>query len=51
MWELAGKFYGESRKWGKIWKVNKKGMMKGRKGNIRQGGEWMFRGEKLKIGE
>ncbi|CAI6291687.1 LysM domain/BON superfamily protein [Bacillus subtilis] len=49
LWDLAGKFYGDSTKWRKIWNVNKKAMIKRSKRNIRQPGHWIFPGQKLKI--
>ncbi|MGK9429560.1 LysM peptidoglycan-binding domain-containing protein [Bacillus atrophaeus] len=49
LWDLAGKFYGSSTKWRKIWNANKTAMIKRSKRNIRQPGHWIFPGQKLKI--
>ncbi|MEC1940106.1 LysM peptidoglycan-binding domain-containing protein [Bacillus velezensis] len=49
LWDLAGKFYGSSMQWRKIWNANKTAMIKRSRRNIRQPGHWIFPGQKLKI--
>ncbi|MGA4837172.1 LysM peptidoglycan-binding domain-containing protein [Bacillus velezensis] len=49
LWDLAGKFYGNSMQWRKIWNANKTAMIKRSRRNIRQPGHWIFPGQKLKI--
>ncbi|TWG64319.1 nucleoid-associated protein YgaU [Bacillus subtilis J26] len=49
LWDIAGRFYGNSTQWRKIWNANKTAMIKRSKRNIRQPGHWIFPGQKLKI--
>ena len=49
LWHIAGRFYGNSQEWRKIWNVNKQAMIKRSKRNIKQPGHWIFPGQKLKI--
>ncbi len=49
LWDIAGRFYGKSTQWRKIWNANKTAMIKRSKRNIRQPGHWIFPGQKLKI--
>ncbi|MGE6629827.1 LysM peptidoglycan-binding domain-containing protein [Bacillus sp. NPDC077027] len=49
LWQIAGRFYGDSTKWKRIWNANKAAMIKRSKRNIRQPGHWIFPGQKLKI--
>ncbi|MCY8242606.1 LysM peptidoglycan-binding domain-containing protein [Bacillus haynesii] len=49
LWHIAGRFYGNSLQWRKIWNANKTAMIKRSKRNIRQPGHWIFPGQKLKI--
>ncbi|MCY8379707.1 LysM peptidoglycan-binding domain-containing protein [Bacillus haynesii] len=49
LWHIAGRFYGNSQEWRKIWNANKQAMIKRSKRNIKQPGHWIFPGQKLKI--
>ncbi|AJO17678.1 MULTISPECIES: LysM peptidoglycan-binding domain-containing protein [Bacillus] len=49
LWYIAGRFYGNSQEWRKIWNANKQAMIKRSKRNIKQPGHWIFPGQKLKI--
>ncbi|MCY8178766.1 LysM peptidoglycan-binding domain-containing protein [Bacillus paralicheniformis] len=49
LWHIAGRFYGNSQEWRKIWNANKQVMIKRSKRNIKQPGHWIFPGQKLKI--
>ncbi|MBU8575988.1 LysM peptidoglycan-binding domain-containing protein [Bacillus pumilus] len=49
LWDISGRFYGDSTKWRRIWNANKAAMIKRSRRNIRQPGHWIFPGQKLKI--
>ncbi|MCQ5454749.1 LysM peptidoglycan-binding domain-containing protein [Bacillus paralicheniformis] len=49
LWHIAGRYYGNSQEWRKIWNANKQAMIKRSKRNIKQPGHWIFPGQKLKI--
>jgi nucleoid-associated protein YgaU len=51
LWALAGKYYGNSLQWRKIWNEssNKKMMIARDKRNLKQPGHWIFPGQVLKI--
>ncbi|BBP90921.1 hypothetical protein BsIDN1_45390 [Bacillus safensis] len=48
LWDISGRFYGDSTKWRRIWNANKAAMIKRSRRNIRQPGHWIFTGQKNK---